>query len=156
MRSELRGESFSTGIDKLLLETLELLSQALLGMTALAGDRVWDRQCKFRVRLGPMTYGRFTEFLPDRDPVAERKTFFLLVQLVRLYAEPTLDFDLQLVLKAEEVPDCQLTGDGTFGVRLGWNTWLQTQAASNDAEDVVLEGEEALLVDGKQAMSHVG
>ncbi len=127
-----------------------------LGMTALAGDRVWDRQCKFRVRLGPMTYGRFTEFLPDRDPVAERKTFFLLVQLVRLYAEPTLDFDLQLVLKAEEVPDCQLTGDGTFGVRLGWNTWLQTQAASNDAEDVVLEGEEALLVDGKQAMSHVG
>ena len=110
-----------------------------LGVSAVAGDRVWDRQSKFRVRLGPMSYAQFTEFLPDRDPVPERKTFFLLVQLIRLYAEPTLDFDVQLVLKAEEVPDCQLTGDGTFGARLGWNTWLLTRPATVDAEDVVLE-----------------
>jgi type VI secretion system protein ImpH len=115
-----------------------------LGLSAVAGDRVWDRQSKFRVRLGPMTYDQFTEFLPDRDPTPERKTFFLLVQLVRLYAEPTLDFDVQLVLKAEDVPDCQLTGDGTFGARLGWNTWLLTRSATVDAEDVVLEGEEVL------------
>ena len=95
-----------------------------LGVSAVAGDRIWDRQSKFRVRLGPMTYSRFTEFLPDRDLVTERKTFFMLVHMIRLYAEPTLDFDVQLVLKAEDVPDCQLTGDGTFGARLGWNTWL--------------------------------
>ena len=73
----------------------------------------------------------------------------MLVHLIRLYAEPTLDFDLQLVLKAEEVPDCQLTGDGTFGARLGWNTWLLTRSATVDAEDVILEGEEVLVVDGK-------
>ena len=90
-----------------------------LGVSAVVGDRVWDRQSKFRMRLGPMTYAQFTELLPDRDPVPDRKTFFLLAQLIRLYAEPTLDFDVQLVLKAEEVPDCQLTGDGTFGARLG-------------------------------------
>jgi type VI secretion system protein ImpH len=113
-----------------------------------AGDRVWDRQSQFRVRLGPMTYARFTDFLPDRDPVRERKTFFLLAHLVRLYAEPTLDFDVQLVLRAEEVPECQLTGDGTFGARLGWNTWLLTRRASADAEDVVLEGQEVLVLDG--------
>jgi type VI secretion system protein ImpH len=119
-----------------------------LGVSAIAGDRAWDRKSKFRVRLGPMTYDRFTEFLPDRDLVAERKTFFLLVHLVRLYAEPTLDFDVQLVLKAEEVPECQLTGEGTFGARLGWNTWLLTQSPSVDADDVVLEGEEVLRLDG--------
>ncbi len=113
-----------------------------LGISAVAGDRVWDRQSKFRVRLGPMTYAQFSEFLPDRDLVPERKTFFLLVHLTRLYAEPTLDFDVQLVLKAEEVPDCHLTGDGTFGARLGWNTWLLTRSPTVDAEDVVLEGEE--------------
>ena len=124
-----------------------------LGVSAVAGDRVWDRQSKFRVRLGPMTYAQFTEFLPDRDPVAERKTFFLLVHLIRLYAEPTLDFDVQLVLKAEEVPDCQLTGDGTFGARLGWNTWLLTRSATVDAEDVVLEGEEVLVLDGTSSFS---
>jgi type VI secretion system protein ImpH len=117
-----------------------------LGVTAVAGDRVWDRQSKFRVRLGSMSYAQFTDFLPDRDPVRERKTFFLLVHLVRLYAEPTLDFDVQLVLKAEEVPECQLTGDGSLGARLGWNTWLLTRPATADAEDVILEGDEVLVL----------
>ncbi len=124
-----------------------------LGVSAVAGDRIWDRQSKFRVRLGPMTYSQFTEFLPDRDLVTERKTFFLLVHMIRLYAEPTLDFDVQLVLKAEDVPDCQLTGDGTFGARLGWNTWLLTRPATVDAEDVVLEGEEVSSLDGKGVSS---
>jgi type VI secretion system protein ImpH len=124
-----------------------------LGVTTVAGDRVWDRQSKFRLRLGPMTYGQFVEFLPDREAVAARKTFFLMVELIRLYAEPTLDFDVQLVLKAEEVPDCQLTGDGTFGARLGWNTWLLTRPPTMDADDVVLEGEEVLLLEGKAAAS---
>jgi type VI secretion system protein ImpH len=113
-----------------------------LSISAVAGDRVWDRHSKFRARLGPVSYAQFTEFLPDPDPVPERKTFALLVQLVRLYAEPTLDFDVQLILKAEEVPHCQLTGDGTFGARLGWNTWLLTRPAIVDAEDVILEGDE--------------
>jgi type VI secretion system protein ImpH len=115
-----------------------------LGVSAVAGDRIWDRQCRFRVRLGPLTYARFTELLPDRDPVSERKTFFLMVQLIRLYAEPTLDFDIQLVLKSEEVPACKLPGNGTLGSRLGWNTWLLTCPATVDAEEVVLEGEEVL------------
>jgi type VI secretion system protein ImpH len=116
-----------------------------LGVSAVAGDRVWDRQSKFRARLGPMGYAEFTEFLPDPDPVPERKTFVLLVQLIRLYAEPTLDFDIQLVLKADEVPACELTGDGTFGARLGWNTWLLTRPLVTDADDVVLEGAEPIL-----------
>ena len=124
-----------------------------LGVTTVAGDRVWDRQSKFRVRLGPLTYEQFTEFLPDREPVAARKTFLLLVHLVRLYAEPTLDFDVQLILKAEEVPKCRLTGDGTFGARLGWNTWLLTQNAMIDAEDVVLEGEEGFVLEGSHVNS---
>jgi type VI secretion system protein ImpH len=115
-----------------------------LGTSAVAGDRIWDRQNQFRVRLGPMGYAQFTEFLPDREPVVARKAFFLLVHLVRLYAEPTLDFEVQLVLKAEEVPECRLTGDGTFGARLAWNTWLLTRPPEADAEDVVLRGEEVV------------
>jgi type VI secretion system protein ImpH len=119
-----------------------------LGVSAVAGDRVWSRQSKFRIRLGPLNYHQFVEFLPDRNPVRERKAFFLLVHLVRLYAEPSLDFDVQLVLKAEDVPDCQLTGDGGLGARLGWNTWLQTHSPSVDAEDVVLDGVEVVFIDG--------
>jgi type VI secretion system protein ImpH len=119
-----------------------------LGVSAVAGDRVWDTQSKFRVRLGPLNYDQFLDLLPDRDPAVGRKTFFLLVHLVRLYVEPTLDFDVQLILKAQEVPECGITGAGTFGARLGWNTWLLTQSLTDDADDVVLEGEEVLFIDG--------
>jgi type VI secretion system protein ImpH len=114
-----------------------------LRVSAVAGRRVWDRQSKFRVRMGPMTYAQFLEFLPDRAPIPERKTFFLLAHLVRLYADPGLDFDLQLILKAPEVPECQLTGAGTIGARLGWNTWLLTRPATRDAEEVVINGDVA-------------
>ncbi len=114
-----------------------------LGVSAVAGRRVWDRQSKFRLRIGPLTYAQFVEFLPDRAPIPERKRFFLLAHLVRLYADPGLDFDVQLVLKAEEVPKLQLTGAGTLGARLSWNTWLLARPASSDAEDVVIDGAKA-------------
>jgi type VI secretion system protein ImpH len=110
-----------------------------VGVSAVAGRRVWDRQSKFRVRIGPMTYAQFIEFLPDRTPIRERKTFFLLAHLVRLYADPGLDFDVQLVLKAEEVPALKLTGGGTLGARLGWNTWLLARPTSTDAEDAIID-----------------
>lgn len=116
------------------------LNNNAVGVSAVAGSRVWDRQSKFRVRLGPMRYARFLELLPDRAPVRERKTFFLLAKLVRLYADPGLDFDIQLVLKAEDVPRCRLAVGGTFGAHLGWNTWLLTRPASADAEDVIIDG----------------
>jgi type VI secretion system protein ImpH len=124
------------------------VSNNRLGISAVAGDRVWDTQSKFRVRLGPLAYDLFLDLLPDRDPARGRKTFFLLVHLIRLYAEPTLDFDIQLVLKADEVPECRLTGGEAFGARLGWNTWLLTRPMPNDADDVVLGAQEVVCIDG--------
>ena len=94
-----------------------------LGIDSVAGDRVWDVQAKFRVILGPLTLPQFEEYLPDRTAIAVRKALFLLAQLTRLYCGPELDFEVQLVLRAEDVPACQLVDDG-FGARLGWNTWL--------------------------------
>ncbi|HTU22166.1 MAG TPA: type VI secretion system baseplate subunit TssG [Gemmataceae bacterium] len=111
-----------------------------LGVNTVAGERVWDVQSKLRVRLGPLRYARFLELLPDRTPIAARKTFFLLCHLVRLYAEVELDFDVQLVLAGDEVPACRLIEEG-IGPRLGWNTWLLSQPRGAAAEDAVFEGE---------------
>jgi type VI secretion system protein ImpH len=113
-----------------------------LGVNLVAGERVWGVQSKIRVRLGPLSYARFSEFIPDRSPVPQRKSFFLLAHLIRLYVGPELDFDVQLVLKAAEVPDCRLI-DGPAGPpRLGWNTWVCSQPLPRDAADAVFEGEE--------------
>jgi type VI secretion system protein ImpH len=112
----------------------------LLGENVVAGDRVWDVQGKVRLRIGPLRYAQFLDYLPDRSPVPERKAFFLLSHAARLYLGAEFDFDVQLVLRAADVPDCRLTDDDATGPRLGWNCWLLCAAAAADAEDAVFEG----------------
>ena len=119
-----------------------------LGLNAVAGERVWDVVSKFRVRLGPLHYGDFAEFLPDPAPVALRKGFFLLSQLVRLYAGMELDFEVQLALRGDEVPACELreAGDGELGARLGWNTWLPAARMPESLDDAVFDGIDAVTL----------
>ena len=124
-----------------------------LGVSAVAGERVWDVEGKFRVRLGPLSLATFLAFLPDPDPVPERKAFFVLSHLIRLYVGPELDFDIQLVLRAAEVPPCRLGTDQPTA-RLGWNTWfgwLGTTPRDRDADEAVFEGAEVVRLGGSQA-----
>jgi type VI secretion system protein ImpH len=121
-----------------------------LGVNFLAGERVWDVQSKLRVRLGPLGYARFADFLPDRSPQPDYKSFFLLVHLVRLYAGPELDFDVQPLLRADAVPEWQL-GDEPPGPRLGWNTWLVSQQPAADAGDALFGGEAVVRLDEANA-----
>ena len=100
-----------------------------LGVSALAGGRVWGIENKIRVRLGAMKYEQFLRFLPGHAGNTS------LCQIVRFFVGPALDFDLQLVLRKDETPRCRLTRSG--GSRLGWNTWLLRGAASHDVDDAV-------------------
>jgi type VI secretion system protein ImpH len=113
-----------------------------LGASSVVGDKIWNVQNKIRIRLGPLPYERFLDFLPDSNPTPARKDFFLLLHLVRLYVGSELDFDVQLVLKAEDVPEAQLTSEGTIGARLGWNTWIRTAPFPTDADDSVFPATE--------------
>ena len=114
----------------------------VLGVSAVAGERVWDVQGKVRLRIGPLTYAQFVAFLPDRTPAPERKAFFLLAHLARLYVGPELDFEVQLLPRAADVPPCQLNAAG-LGPRLGWNTWLLSGPMVRDPDDAVFAGQEA-------------
>ena len=117
-------------------------ANCVLGLNVVAGERVWDVQSKFRVRMGPLNALHFTHFLPDRTPTKARKAFFLLSHLVRLYAGPEFDFEVQLVLLAKDVPECQLVDSGGIGPRLGWNTWIRTMEMPHNAEEAVFSSEE--------------
>jgi type VI secretion system protein ImpH len=79
--------------------------------------------------------------LPDPAPIADRKTFFLVAQLARLFVGPELDFDIQLVLAAAEVPEAELAlGEGA-GPRLGWNVWLISETPLAPVDDAVFEAD---------------
>jgi type VI secretion system protein ImpH len=98
------------------------------------GTKVWDQQARFRVKLGPLNFDTYQGLLPSGT------AYPMLVQLTKCFAGAELDFDLNLVLKAEEVPYCRLGQVGTYRPQLGWTTWLQTQQATRTVEDVAFSG----------------
>lgn len=112
------------------LSTQELNHDLKAGLVL--GARFWDQQAKFRLRLGPMKFGKFKRFFPKGKALNE------LVQLVRLFNGQQLDFDLQLVLEAAEVPGCRLGKPGPDAVQLGWSTWLKTEEFLYDPSDAII------------------
>ena len=116
---------------------------AMLGAGAVAGRSVWDRQSKFRIRLGPLTLRQYEGFLPaspklrSSEGVPGGHLLKQLVDWVRLYLCYELDWDVRLRLKREEVPPLKL-GRGS---RLGWTTWVGRRRGGTDADDLCLNAE---------------
>ena len=104
-----------------------------LGTEAVAGVRVWDVQSRFRVRLGPLSLSEFRSFFELDGPGK------LLSRVVREAIGPTMDFDLQLVLKADAVPELKLD-DEHAPARLGQTTWIGEPTIRRDRDEAVLSG----------------
>lgn len=99
-----------------------------LGVSTIAGSRVWGYGQKFRVIMGAMPAVDFERLLPGGESLRR------LVALVRNYIGDELDWDLNLVLAKEEIPPLKLDGAG----RLGWTTWLGTRQSVSDAGELIL------------------
>ncbi len=104
----------------------------VLGRTAVIGRRFWDQQARIRVRLGPLGFDLFSDLLPSG------RRFVVLVQLVRFFVGLGIDFDVQLVLRGDEIPACRLGEPGPLAPRLGWSTWLGVGPRTRDADDTIL------------------
>jgi type VI secretion system protein ImpH len=108
-----------------------------LGEGAFLGDQVWDQQARFRIRLGPVDLKTFDDFLPEGRSVKK------LVELTRYIVGQAMVFDVQVILRAGEVPYCRLDDEGydaktrSHSARLGWRGWLKTGAFRTDAGDAV-------------------
>jgi type VI secretion system protein ImpH len=103
-----------------------------LGATAVLGTRVWDQQAGIRLRLGPLSFAEFTDFLPTG------RAWRPLCGLTRFWCGRELDFDVQLTLRAAQVPPARL--GATDGPRLGWTSWLKTREFTHDDSQVILRG----------------
>lgn len=97
-----------------------------LGIDLVLGARVFDVQGKFRLRVGPLSYAQFRTLMPDGHALRP------LCQLARSYVGPGLDFDVQPVLRAAEIPPCRPGATGDDAPRLGWNTWLYARPTPTD------------------------
>ncbi len=109
-----------------------------LGSTAVLGAAVWDVQGRFRLRIGPLGLADFQVLAGDG---AVRRQ---LVDLVRFAVGPGAAFDLQLVLKASDVPTLRLAGGPDAAPRLGRTTWLCSGPSANDRDDAILDADGAV------------
>ena len=103
------------------------IESAVLGESAVCGDRVWDTQSKFRLIFGPIDFDQFCRLLPGRSGLQR------LIALVRNYVGDELLWDIQLLLQREHVPQTQLGKQG----HLGWTAFLTDQAATEDSDAAV-------------------
>jgi len=105
---------------------------SILGESSIAGTRIWEQQSKFRVRLGPLDFKQFQEFLPNGSAYEPLRS------IIRFMVGLEFDYDVQLLLKAQQVPSTILTTRALRKPMLGWTSFLKTKPFTNDDEQVVL------------------
>ncbi len=99
-----------------------------LGGNITIGAAVYECQHKFTLLFGPVTLKTYEKMLPGRHSLAR------LVAVIRNYIGDELAWDLNLLLRHDEVPETRL---GEYGA-LGWTTWLGSYHAKTPADDLVL------------------
>jgi type VI secretion system protein ImpH len=104
---------------------------ALLGKTALAGTRVWQRDLRVRLWVGPLTRKQFNEFLPG-GARAEALSRWL-----GLLTGVCLEYEVRLILRAEDVRGASLGGEDS--VRLGLDAFMTTRPSEHARDDACYE-----------------
>jgi type VI secretion system protein ImpH len=100
-----------------------------LGMGTIVGDEAYDQHGAITVRLGPMTYERYREFLPGARASVELHSW------LRLFTNREFDFVIQLVLERNEVPPMDLGEQGVTASRLGLVSWVRNRPLDRDPDE---------------------
>lgn len=109
-------------------QTSLAMTGGVLGESALVGGRVWQRDLRMRLVIGPLTREQFAAFLPHGKSAAALR------QLLSLMSGVTLEYEVQLLLAAQAAPTLTL-GSGDAPARLGWDSWLLTQPKTDALND---------------------
>lgn len=105
------------------------LNNAILGVTAMTGNQVWQRDLRIHLTLGPLNKTQFEALLPGG------KTAKALNSLLKMFTQHEFEYEVQLILAARYVEGNQLGTNPNNG-RLGWDTFLLTQPATQDRSDI--------------------
>jgi type VI secretion system protein ImpH len=102
-----------------------------LGRSAIAGARVWSCQHKFRLVLGPMGIDDHRRLIPGGQSMRR------LADMVRNYIGDEYAWEVNLILKRDEVPPLRLGAEGK--AQLGWTSWLRSRPPERDAGHLVYD-----------------
>jgi type VI secretion system protein ImpH len=100
-----------------------------LGMGTIVGDEAFDQHGAVTIRLGPLSFDRYCEFLPGARAHTELRAW------LRIYANREFDFVIRLVLERAEVPRMKLGEDGMAASRLGLVSWVKNRSLDRDPDE---------------------
>ena len=104
---------------------------ATLGQGAMLGARCWERHSRVELRIGPLSMAQYEQFLPGASCCKALKT------MLALFATPALEFQVRLVLRADDVKPVGLGVPNS--ARLGAGAFLATMPETVDCDDLVYE-----------------
>ena len=107
-------------------------ANATLGASAVVGARAWQRDLRLRLTVGPLDRGSFNAFLPGGSAAR------VLTKLLTMFTGLTLEYEVELVLRAADVQGVCLDS-AREGGKLGWDTFLGDSAGARDRKDVRYE-----------------
>lgn len=91
-------------------------ANAVLGGSALAGDRVWQRDLRMRLWIGPLDRRQFDALLPGGDAAKA------LAKWLTLLTGSCLEYEIRLSLKPEHLHGIELNNQR--GCRLGFDSYV--------------------------------
>lgn len=93
------------------------------------GPRTYSKTERVRLRVGPLSLDEFERFLPRSEGARA------IAQMVDMFRVPELTFEVQLVLRAQDVVPAALVPKGRPGLGLGYAAVSMTCTTSNRDHD---------------------
>lgn len=100
---------------------------ATLGGNALVGERVWQRNLRVRIHIGPLRHDRYMGFLPKGELAAA------LEKILSLATGGQFEYEIRPILRADDVKPATL--GGSTGCRLGYDSFMLSRPEKHDRAD---------------------
>jgi type VI secretion system protein ImpH len=105
-----------------------------LAMGATLGERIPDRQCRFRIVLGPLDIESYQLFTPQGTDLLQ------LIDCVRAFVGKEFSWELELLIQPESATPAQIGGTQ----QLGWSSWMGESPVNKPITGMLFEPEQYL------------
>ncbi len=100
-----------------------------LGIGTIVGDEAYDQHGTVTIRIGPLSFARYQEFLPGAAANIELRAW------LGFYCNREFDFIVRLVLERDEVPAMKLGTEHVGAARLGLVSWIRNRSLDRDPDE---------------------
>lgn len=104
-------------------------THAALGISTVVGTRVWQRDLRQRIEIGPLDEASFTSFLPSGNSAQALR------QLLKAFTGISIEYEVKLVLHSTAVKSAVLVASSGSGM-LGRSAFLKTVDDASHRSDV--------------------